>query len=151
MALPDEETAELVMGYSNGEPFPLDVLEVEAGFYLAKSVALQARSALQAAREHGLHVSIRSAFRTMDEQRALYTAWHEKQPGAHPAERPGHSKHQMGNALDLGFGVDLAHRNQEREEFSAISAAWGFSRPYPSEPWHFLVSPVPPPPSEEIA
>lgn len=148
---PDEEAPRTVTGYRDGVPFSLDVLEVEHGFHLAKNVALQARSALAAAREHGLTVSIKSAFRTMEEQRELYLAWQERRPGANPADKPGHSKHQIGNALDLAFGKDLAHRNQEREEFAAIATAWGFSRPFSSEPWHFLVVAVPPPNNGDIA
>ncbi len=51
------------------------------------------------------------------------------------ADKPGHSKHQEGLAIDLKFNSEA-----DREDFAALAVAHGFARPTP-EKWHFVVSP----------
>lgn len=135
MSSDDEITAIIVIGYVNGEAHAMDVLEVECGHLLRSDVAKQARDAIQAGRDAGLHISISSAWRSMEEQQDFYNGWKEGRPGFNPADPPGHSKHQGGVAMDLAFASGA-----EREEFVAISIAHGFSRPISHEPWHFVIA-----------
>jgi LAS superfamily LD-carboxypeptidase LdcB len=134
----EDPTAKMVTAYRNGSAYLLDVFEVECGHFMDKRVVEQVRAAIQAGREDGIAISINSAFRTMERQTELYEG-HQKDP-AHfsPADRPGHSLHQQGLAIDLHFPNGSA----ERERFAALAVAHGMTRPHPKEPWHFLASPL---------
>lgn len=127
----------IVTGYKDGSPYPLEVCEVECGHYLRVDLVRQVQQAIQVGREHGIHISLSSAFRTIEKQTELYEG-HQKDP-AHfaPADRPGHSKHQQGVAIDL----HLPGGRAAQEEFAALAHAYGMERPVLREPWHYVVSP----------
>jgi LAS superfamily LD-carboxypeptidase LdcB len=85
-------------------------------------------------------LSISSAYRTHAEQAALWDAYVVSEPGR--AARPGHSEHEAGLAVDLGFASD------DGVAWTADNAwQFGFVLSYPQyaqrttgfryEPWHF--------------
>ena len=92
---------------------------------------------LAAARAAGHQLRINSAFRSYEEQAALFRRI--KQPGR--AARPGHSEHQLGTAVDLDLPTDGA-----RQWLADNASALGFALSYPGdkqrltgyrpEPWH---------------
>ena len=129
MSLPPQ----IVMGYDKGKPFPLDVLELEGGFLLRAELVPRAKAMIQEARDGGLTVKVENAFRTYAKQAFLHDGWEARLPGFNPADPPGYSAHQRGDALDLAFGDEA-----EREKFAAeIAPKYGFTRPTP-ERWHFV-------------
>ena len=85
-------------------------------------------------------VTISSAHRTYEEQAALWDDLSVSEPGR--AARPGHSEHEAGLAVDLGFAPDAG-------VYWTTAHAWqyGFVLSYPQhkqkttgfrfEPWHF--------------
>jgi len=85
-------------------------------------------------------VAIGSAHRTYEEQAMLWDGLSVTEPGR--AARPGHSEHEAGLAVDLGFAPDAA------ADWTAANAwRYGFVLSYPQhkqkttgfrfEPWHF--------------
>lgn len=137
MTAPEDITSRVVMGYREGVAFSLCVREVECGHFVDSGLLEQVRDALRAVRDAGIHVSIASAFRTMERQQELYRKWKEGVPGYNPAERPGYSKHQLGVAMDIH-----ANSHAAQEEMTAVLVAWGFSRPHHGEAWHYEVGPI---------
>lgn len=137
----EEVTAVTATGYFSGEPRPIELRAVDGKHYVRTDVWHQVMSALHAARDDGITVSVERAFATNDEQFRLHEGWRLRLPGFKPADPPGWSKHQQGVAIDLAFGKTLAQRNEERERFFAIAEAHGFSRPHAGEPWHTEVAP----------
>jgi hypothetical protein len=66
-----------------------------------------------------------SGFRTYAEQAALY----RRKPGL--AAPPGHSRHEVGLAADLGFPSDAIRMQAHRQ-----AASCDLRFPVPNEPWH---------------
>jgi hypothetical protein len=95
---------------------------------------------IEGAADASFTVTISSAHRTYEEQAGLWDDLSVTEPGR--AARPGHSEHEAGLAVDLGFtpdaGVDWTTANAWR---------YGFVLSYPQheqkttgfrfEPWHF--------------
>jgi predicted chitinase len=75
----------------------------------------------------GKKVQVNSGFRTREQQAALF-----KKYGSPRAARPGHSKHEKGNAIDINSvdGNALAQKG--------LLKKFNFSRPIPSEKWHIV-------------
>jgi LAS superfamily LD-carboxypeptidase LdcB len=129
---PDDRNLVLVDGAAR--PTPAGQFRVRA------DVAPALRAMFEAAAASWGALAISSAYRTHAEQAALWDAFVASEPGR--AARPGHSEHEAGLAVDLGF---------ESESGVAWTAdnAWqfGFVLSYPQyaqkatgfryEPWHF--------------
>lgn len=83
-------------------------------------------------RDIGHPLQITEAGRTRAQQQAhydRYIAYLNGGPWAPLAARPGTSPHEFGNAIDTN------------ERLVALLARHGWSRPLPSEPWHFVYNP----------
>lgn len=101
----------------------------------------------EAARADHVFLRVTSGFRTMSEQRKLYSAY--QQGRGNPADPPGCSQHQNGRALDLNRRTPVCpngscqSRYHRVEDWLAVHAArFGFVAPHAHEPWHWeLVSP----------
>jgi hypothetical protein len=116
-------------GYSYGNRTNICVVSVDGK--LVETRTAQAFGAMRAAAaSSGVHISVVSGFRTMDQQRYLYNLYLSGRGNL--AARPGYSNHQSGLALDLntsGSGVyNWLSRNGSR---------YGFRRTVPSEVWHW--------------
>lgn len=87
-------------------------------------------------------IAIRSGYRSRAEQQALYDAWRAGR--GNPANRPGTSRHETGEAADLrwlGAGSQAwAHEN---------ASSYGLHFPYSHEPWHVESDGTPDPPESE--
>ena len=125
-----------------------DLVTVDASARLASDGAYQLRADVQpalaaliaAAGSVSMLVEIGSAHRTYEEQGMLWDQLSTTEPGR--AARPGHSEHEAGLAVDLGFEPEAAG------DWTAANAwRYGFVLSYPQykqkttgfrfEPWHF--------------
>ena len=116
-------------GYSHGNRTNICVVSVDGKLveYRTAQAFVAMRSAAAAS---GVHLSVVSGFRTMDQQRYLYNLYLSGRGNL--AARPGYSNHQSGLALDLnssGSGVSSWLANH--------GAQYGFRRTVPSEVWHW--------------
>lgn len=75
------------------------------GYLLHPAAATDLTALLAAAEEDGVHLTVRSAYRSAEYQARVHDGW-VAQLGRERAEqvsaRPGHSEHQTGLAVDLG-------------------------------------------------
>lgn len=76
--------------------------------------------------ESGGRVTVRSGFRTRQEQAALYQKY--LNGTGNLAAKPGHSAHEHGLAVDFGGDLGLA---------AQLAAKYGLVNSVPGEPWHF--------------
>ena len=99
------------------------------------------RAMARAAARDGVRLSIRSAYRSYDDQ-ARTVASLEREHGAEwtrlSAAQPGHSEHQLGTALDLDGGdAWLATHAWEHGFVVSYPPAWSPGETcYKPEPWH---------------
>jgi D-alanyl-D-alanine carboxypeptidase len=90
---------------------PLDPIDYEPevtvvrGYLVRPDAAPDLTALLDAADADGVHLTLRSAYRTYPKQAAVYDGWVTRL-GAEQADavsaRPGHSEHQTGIAVDVG-------------------------------------------------
>lgn len=120
-------------GYSRGTPTPITVVTVD-GEPMEKNTANAFLEMAEAASNAGVRIRVISGFRTMDEQRDLYSCYiHQNCNNGNLAARPGYSRHQSGTALDLN--------TRNRSVFNWLTSnggRYGFRRTVPSEPWHWV-------------
>lgn len=80
----------------------------------------------------GGRVTIKSGFRSVERQSALWNAAVAKYGSAKAARKwvapPGKSNHNHGKAVDLGGDLALAHK---------LAKQFGLHAPMSHEPWHF--------------
>ena len=149
MALPDGYEPEVVK-------LPLEyILQGWTEQYLIPEVANAAMDLIDAAKKEGHDIVIRSSYRSYQEQEWTFAYW-VKELGLEQAKResavPGHSEHQLGQAIDL---TSESVNWELKEEFgSTPEGIWidqnlhkfGFALSYPRdkeeitgyiyEPWH---------------
>jgi LAS superfamily LD-carboxypeptidase LdcB len=121
--------ARTVTGYNRGQKTKIKLVEV-LGVELEASTARAFRDMARAAAKRGLHLGIRSGFRSHEMQQQLYR---EYQRGwGHLAARPGYSKHQSGRAVDIYIDDYNVYEwlKQHAREF-------GFKRTVKREAWHW--------------
>jgi D-alanyl-D-alanine carboxypeptidase len=118
---------------------PPDLVAID-GQQLRKVAADAFLAMRKAAARDGVRMSVRSGYRSPEEQRETY-AYYVKLEGKEKADRrvaiPGHSEHQTGLAIDISDGYAWAAKHCVEYGFfisstEANSAITGF-RP---EPWH---------------
>jgi hypothetical protein len=131
--LPGGNVVKEVEGYRQGKAFALQVTEIAPGHWVNVDAAPSWRAAVAEAKAAGIAVGISSAFRDNADQERLYAGFKAGTPGFNPADPPGWSKHQAGNAVDGAFKTTA-----ERERFATIAARHGWTRPISREPWHFV-------------
>jgi hypothetical protein len=115
------------LAYAAGKPFSIQVIHV-GGKPTTKATGHAFLKMQAAANAEGVRLSLTSGFRTMAEQKHLYSCY---QTGScnngNLAAKPGFSNHQSGLALDLSTSTWLA-RNASR---------FGFVRTVSQESWHY--------------
>ena len=82
----------------------------------------------------GMRVKIISGYRSNSQQRWLYDRWIRGEYNVPVVARPGFSKHETGNAVDLAF-VDS--RNKDWPLVLKVATEHGLRRPLVVEPWHY--------------
>jgi hypothetical protein len=116
-------------GYSHGNRTNICVVTVDGKLVEVRTA--QAFGAMRAAAASaGVHISIVSGFRTMDQQRYLYNLYLSGRGNL--AARPGYSNHQSGLALDLNTSSSGVYNWLSRN-----ASRYGFRRTVPSEAWHW--------------
>ena len=116
-------------GYRGGSAFTICTTTVD-GKPVEASTADAYHRMQSAAAAAGVSIRIVSGFRTMAEQRALYSAY--KSGRGNLAAPPGFSNHQSGHALDLNYRGAGVQR-----WLTSNAATFGFRRTVPSEKWHW--------------
>lgn len=124
--------ARKAQAYVRGKPVDVDLEEIGDGFLLRADAAEAFRKMRAAAGLGGITFKVNSAFRSMEEQAALYEKF--KDGTGHLAARPGYSNHQGGTAVDISVGSTATPtylwlvNNAPR---------FGWRRTVESEPWHW--------------
>lgn len=121
------------LAYINGQPASIDLAPIGNGFMLRTDAAAAFLAMAAAASDAGIPLSVDSAFRTQEQQTALFASY---QAGTgNLAAEPGYSNHQGGIAVDIAVGRSYA---------SAIylwlarnGPLFGFENTVSGEPWHW--------------
>jgi hypothetical protein len=115
------------LAYDHGKPFSIQVIHV-GGKPTTKATGHAFLKMQGAANAEGVRLSLTSGFRTMEEQRHLYSCYvnHSCNNG-NLAAKPGYSNHQSGLALDVSTSTWLS-RNASK---------FGFVRTVSKESWHY--------------
>jgi len=117
-----------VRGYVDGEPRRIRVVDVD-GHDVEVTTARAFRKMQDAARKDGVHLHIRSGFRSLKKQKSLYRDF--RRGWGHLAARPGFSNHQSGKALDIV--IDDRTLDWLRDHGNRF----GFHRTVRREAWHW--------------
>lgn len=113
--------------YRRGAAYSIQVIHV-GGKPTTKTTGHAFLKLQAAAHQAGVRLSLTSGFRTMAEQKHLYSCYQSRScNGGNLAARPGYSNHQNGLAVDLSTSTWLA-RNASR---------FGFVRTVSKESWHW--------------
>jgi LAS superfamily LD-carboxypeptidase LdcB len=105
-------------GYKNGQPIEVTLVDIAPGKGLVPDAALAWNAMKAAAKDDiGVEFGVNYAFRTMEQQRALYN-------GGSKAAKPGYSSHQQGISVDIS-GVHGYSTNQYKW-LSEHASAFGF-------------------------
>lgn len=121
--------ARTATGYSGGVKTKIKLVEV-GGVEVEANTARAFRAMAKAAAKKGLHLAIRSGFRSHEMQKELYRYY--RRGWGHLAARPGFSKHQSGRALDI-YITDYRVYEWLRQH----ATKYGFKRTVPREAWHW--------------
>ena len=140
-----------------GQAASADLVEVGSGQRLHRDAARELMAMLEAARSAGVDLVVLSAFRSVDQQKALFfDVKSERNQSARERARvsapPGYSEHSTGYAVDLGDasapGTNLAESFQDTDAFRWLQAnahRFHFTLSFPPdnpqgvsyEPWHW--------------
>jgi LAS superfamily LD-carboxypeptidase LdcB len=121
--------ARTVTGYTKGQKTRVKLVWI-SGVELEVATAKAFRKMADAARKAGLHLGIRSGFRSHEKQVELYQRY--RRGWGHPAARPGFSNHQNGRAVDI-YIDDYAVYEWLRKH----AHKYGFKRTVKREAWHW--------------
>ncbi|MDB4543242.1 M15 family metallopeptidase, partial [bacterium] len=104
--------------------------------YIAQKMLESLLALAQAANDAGHTLSINDAYRSYAKQQYLYDGYKNGTPGFNPAARPGTSKHQSGDAIDIDVGKGDIYR-------WLVQHAWkyGYMRTVAGEEWHWVYAP----------
>lgn len=124
-------------GYVKGVAVELDLADIGRGMELRADAAVAWFRMVAAAANDGIALYPESAFRTMEEQEALFKAY---QAGTgNLAARPGYSNHQSGIAVDVSVrgsfsSAEYRWLEAHAPSFGFVNTGKTFSQP---EPWHW--------------
>lgn len=121
--------ARTVTGYSHGVPKKVKLVEV-AGVELEQATAKAFRAMAKAARKAGIHIGIRSGFRSHEKQKRLYREY--VKGWGNLAARPGYSNHQNGKAVDIYIDDYRVYQWLRKH-----AGKYGFKRTVRKEAWHW--------------
>lgn len=118
-----------VTGFDHGKKIKLDVTRVD-GQLVGVKTARAYRQMAKAAKKSGVDLGIRSGYRSLAQQQALYDRWLAGKGNS--AAPPGMSNHENGSALDIKLTDKDAYAWLEKH-----ASTYGFHRTVPGEPWHW--------------
>ena len=120
-------------GYQAGRAVSVRLSPIGGGRYLNARAAGPFRDMMAAAHRAGIHLSVNSAFRSMEQQQHLYDLYRSGRGNL--AARPGYSNHQMGLSVDLGgiggYGTRAYNWLQQN------APRYGFVNDVGGEFWHW--------------
>jgi peptidoglycan hydrolase-like protein with peptidoglycan-binding domain len=122
-----------VTGYVNGKPVNLSVSSVGNGKSMRSDAAARFNQMKSAASRAGITLSVNSGFRTMDQQRHLYSLY--LQGKGNLAAKPGYSNHQGGRSADIN--VPGGYSGSTYKWLKTHAGAYGFKNDVRTEPWHW--------------
>jgi len=125
-----------VKGYVNGVARDITVSPIAGGKEMRSDAAAAFNRMHAAAKAAGINLHVNSAFRTMEEQRALYQKY--LNGTGNLAAKPGYSNHQGGIAVDINVG---GTGTSTYKWLANNASRFGFVRTVPSEPWHWEYRP----------
>jgi peptidoglycan hydrolase-like protein with peptidoglycan-binding domain len=125
-----------VKGYVNGVARDITVSPIAGGKEMRSDAAAAFNRMHAAAKAAGINLHVNSAFRSMEEQRALYQKY--LNGTGNLAARPGYSNHQGGIAVDINVG---GTGTSTYKWLANNASRFGFVRTVPSEPWHWEYRP----------
>lgn len=128
-----QNAATSVDGYVNGQPSRITVSSVGNGKFLRTDAANAFNRMKADAARAGINLSVVSGFRTMDQQRYLYSLYLSGRGNL--AARPGYSNHQGGTSADLS--VPGGYSSSTYRWLSANARRYGFVNDVNGEPWHW--------------
>ncbi|MBI5532591.1 MAG: D-alanyl-D-alanine carboxypeptidase family protein [Deltaproteobacteria bacterium] len=115
--------------YKAGSPYSIEVITV-GGKKISKPTGHAFLKWQKAATAAGVTLTLSSGFRTKSEQQYFYSCYVNCNCNScNPADKPGYSKHQSGNAIDVG--------TNNWSWVKSHAAAYGFTG-ISSEKWHFI-------------
>jgi len=119
-------------GYKSGSAFSIQLVTVDDKKVEWKTANAYMKMA-KAAAAAGVQIRVISGFRTMDQQKYLYSCYTSCScNNCNLAAKPGYSNHQSGHALDLNTSAPGVY-----SWLSKHGGAYGFKRTVPSENWHW--------------
>ncbi len=121
--------ARTVTGYSHGQKLKIKLVIV-GDVELEASTARAFREMASAARKRGIHLGIRSGFRSHEKQKQLYREY--RRGWGNLAARPGYSNHQNGRAVDIYIDDYSVY-----EWLKQNASKFGFKRTVKREAWHW--------------
>lgn len=125
--------ARSTVGYRSGRAVRISIAPVGNGRYLNTRAAGPYKAMLAAARRAGISLSTRSGFRSMQQQRYLYSLYRSGRGNL--AARPGYSNHQMGTSVDIS-GI-AGYNTRAFRWLKANGPKYGFVNDVRGEPWHW--------------
>lgn len=127
----------LAIAYQNGKPIGQIKLVNVAGRLVEEKMAKAFLAMQKAALADGIHLTLSSGFRTMEQQARLYETY--LNGTGNYAARPGYSNHQNGTALDIS--VRSSFESPEYLWLAENAADFGFENTgryfKQPEPWHW--------------
>lgn len=121
--------ARTVTGYRHGQKLKIKLVDI-GGVELEASTARAFREMAAAARKRGIHLGIRSGFRSHEKQKQLYREY--RRGWGNLAARPGYSNHQSGRAVDIYIDDYAVY-----EWLKQNASRFGFKRTVKREAWHW--------------
>lgn len=124
--------------WRNGKPVDVELVQVDdQGHLLEKTAARQFTLMRAHAARDGVSLIVESAFRTMEQQTLLWTAYVAGER-VDVAAAPGYSNHQSGIDVDLttARGTNAAYRWMQKN-----AHLYGFKETVAGEPWHWEYRP----------
>ena len=121
------------LGYVNGVARNISLSAIPNGKTMRTDAAGAYNRMYAAARAAGVTLTPASGFRTMDQQKYLYSLY--LQVRGNLAARPGYSNHQG------GIAVDISTTSAVTNWLNNNAARFGFRRTVPSEIWHYEYRP----------
>lgn len=120
--------------YENGRPVSVTLVPIDdRGHLLEQSAAADFMRMRDAAAAVGISLIVNSAFRSMEEQTALWVAY-KNGDRSDVAAPPGYSNHQNGRDVDL----ETARGTNAAYEWLLINAhLFNFKATVSTEPWHW--------------
>lgn len=120
--------------WKNGKPLDVELVQVDdRGHLLARPAAEAFARMRDAAATDGVSLVIESAFRSMEQQTALWVQW-KRGERTDVVGTPGYSNHQAGEAVDL---VTQRGTNAAYGWLLRNAHLFGFKATVSTEPWHW--------------